>query len=109
MNGLEDIQKLSKDNMDIALKSFGAMSKGVQALGAETADYTKKSFEEGTAAVEKMMGVKSLDKAMEVQADYMKSSYEGFVGQVSKMGEMYVDIAKEAFKPYEDMLGKVAK
>ena len=37
----------------------------------------------------------------------MKSAYEGFVAQATKMGELYVDLAKEAYKPYEGYLSKL--
>ena len=109
MNNFEDFQKMSKDNMDMAMESFGSMSKGFQAIAAEVADYQKKSFEEGTAAVEKLVASKSLDKAFEAQADYVKSTYEGFVGEMTKIGEMVTDMSKDAYKPYEGVLGKMAK
>jgi len=109
MNNFEDLQKLSKDNMDMAMESFGSMSKGFQAIAAEVADYQKKSFEEGTAAVEKLVASKSLDKAFEAQADYVKNTYEGFVGEMTKLGEMVTDMSKDAYKPYEGVLGKMAK
>ncbi|MEM8703668.1 MAG: phasin family protein [Pseudomonadota bacterium] len=109
MNNFDDLQKLSKDNMDMAMESFGTMSKGFQAIAAEVADYQKKSFEEGTAAVEKLVASKSLDKAFEAQADYVKTAYEGFVGEMTKIGEMVTDMSKDAYKPYEGVLGKMAK
>ncbi len=109
MNNFEEMQKLSKDNMDIAMASFGSMSKGFQAIAAEVADYQKKSFEEGTAAVEKLVASKSLDKAFEAQADYVKTSYEGFVGEMTKISEMVTDMSKDAYKPYEGVLGKMGK
>ena len=109
MTNFDDFQKLSKDNMDLALASFGSMSKGMQAIAAEVADYQKKSFEEGTAVVEKLVASKSLDKAFETQADYAKTAYEEFVGEVTKIGEMVTDLSKEAYKPYEKVLGKTAK
>lgn len=109
MNNFDDFQKLSKDNMDMAMESFGSMSKGFQAIAAEVADYQKKSFEESTAAVEKLVASKSLDKAFEAQADYVKTAYEGFVGEMTKLGEMVTDMSKDAYKPYEGVLGKMAK
>ena len=108
LKNFDDIQKVGKDNMDVAMKSFGAVSKGFQAIAAEVADYSKKSFEQGTAALEKLMGAKSVDKAIEAHSDYIKSSYEGFVAEATKIGELYADIAKESYKPYEGILGKVA-
>ncbi len=109
MNGLEDVQKLGKDNMDQAMKSIGSFSKGMQSLAVEMADYSKKSFEDSASTVEKLMAAKSVDKAMEIQTDYMKSAYEGFVAQATKFGELYADLAKDAYKPLEGMVAKASK
>ena len=62
---------------------MGALSKGTQAIAVEVADYSKKAFEDSTAAMEKLFGVKSLDKAIEVQTEYVKTAYEGFVARRS--------------------------
>jgi hypothetical protein len=101
IKNLDDMQKLGKDNMDVSLKTLGAVSKSFQAIAVEAADYAKKAFEEGTAATEKLAAAKSLDKVMEVQADYLKSAYEGFVAQSAKVGQLYVDLAQEIYKPFE--------
>ena len=57
MQQFDTIQKFSKDNVDAALKAFGTVSKGAQAIAVEAADYAKKSFEQGTATIEKLVGV----------------------------------------------------
>ena len=69
----------------------------------------KSGFEQGSAAFEKLLGAKSLDKAVEVQSDYVRSAYEGYVGQVTKIGEIVADMAKSAYKPYEGLFGKYGK
>ena len=99
----DELQKLTKENTDIAVKNF---SKGVQAIAVEVADYSKKSFEQSTAAVEKLFGAKTLDKAIEVQSDFFKTAYEGFVAEATKIGELYADLAKETYKPIETALAK---
>lgn len=109
INNFEEMQKLGKDNMDVMMQSIGAMTKGMQAIATEVADYQKKSFEESTAAMEKLVASKSLDKAFEAQSDFMKSAYEGFVGEVTKIGDMYSELAKDTYKPYEGVLAKVSK
>ena len=106
LQNFDDIQKLRNDNLELSVKSFGTVSKGVQAIAVEVADYSKKSFEEGTATAEKLFGAKTLDKAVEIQSDYFKGAYESFVAQATKIGELYADLAKEAYKPYEGVLGK---
>ena len=106
VKNFEDLQQVSKDNVEVAMKSMGALSKGAQAIAVEVADYTKKSFEDGTAALEKLFGVKTFDKAIEVQTEFAKTSYEGFVAKASKIGELYADLAKESYKPFESMFAK---
>jgi hypothetical protein len=103
----DELQKITKENTDIAVKNFNTVSKSVQAIAVEVADYSKKSFEEGTAAVEKLFGAKTLDKAIEVQSDYFKTAYEGFVAEATKIGELYADLAKETYKPIETAIAKV--
>ena len=73
--------------------------KGLQAIAAETTDYSKKSFEKSRVLFEKLMGVKKIDEAIQLQSDFAKSAYEDFMAQATKIGEMYSSLAKEAFKP----------
>ena len=107
LKNFEDFQKLGKDNVDTCMKQFGTVSKGWQAIATEFADFSKKSFEDGSAALEKLFGAKSLEKAIEVQSDYVKTTYEGFIAEATKLGELYTDLAKETYKPYEGMIAKV--
>ncbi|HMB47570.1 MAG TPA: phasin family protein [Afifellaceae bacterium] len=109
MNGFEELQKTSKESMNKAMESYGTMSKGLQAIATESADYSKKSFEEGAAHLESLMSAKSFDVAVEKQTDFIKSAYEGVVSQATKMGELYTDLAKDAMKPFEGFMPKVGK
>jgi len=106
VKNFEDLQQVSKDNVEVAMKSVGALTKGAQAIAVEVADYSKKSFEDSTAALEKLFGVKSFEKAIELQTEFAKTSYEGFVAKASKIGELYADLAKESYKPFESMFAK---
>ena len=107
LKNFEDFQMLGKDNVDVCMKQFGSVSKGWQAIATEFADYSKKSFEDGSAALEKLFGAKSLETAVEVQSNYVKTAYEGFVAETTKLGELYTDLAKESYKPFEGLLAKV--
>ena len=108
IKNFDEMQKFSKDGVDAAMKSFGALSKVSQTIAAEVTDYSKKSFEDGTKVLEKLFGAKSFEKAIEIQTDYAKSAYEGFVAQATKIGELYADLAKETYKPYETIVAKSA-
>ena len=105
-NAFEDIQKTAKDNMDAATKAFGTLTKNAQTISTESADYAKKAYEANTAHVEKLFAVKTLDKAVELNTEFAKSAYEGFVAQATKISNIYADFAKEAMKPVEAAFAK---
>ena len=109
INGFEDVQKAGKESVSKALESFGVLSRGLQTMASETAGYSKQSFEESAAHVEKLLGAKSIDVAFEAQTDFLRSSYEKAVGQATRFGELYMDLVKQATKPFEDLVPTTKK
>lgn len=106
IKSFEDVQVIGKEGFDAYVASATAMTKGFQAIAQESADYSKRTFERGTAAMEQIMSAKSLDKAIEAQQGFAKEAYEGFVGQWNKLGELYIAAAKEAYKPFESQISQ---
>ncbi len=104
MKSFEEFQTFGKDGFEAYVASSSALTKGFQAIAQEAADYSRKSFEKSTSAFEKLSAVKSIDKVVEAQQAFAKESYESFVAQMTKMNELYVSTAKEAFKPFEASL-----
>ncbi|MBL0408341.1 phasin family protein [Microvirga aerilata] len=96
----ETVQKLGQDSYGAALKVLDVASSGTKAIVVDAADYTKKSFEQTASTFEKLVGVKSLDKAIEIQTEYVKSAYEGFVAQATKTGELYAKMAQDSLAPF---------
>ena len=102
----EDAGKFGKEFMDTGLKSLASLSKGWQSIAVEATEFTKKSIETGSATVEKLVSAKSLEKAIEIQTDYAKSAYEGFVAEATKISELYAELFKDAYKPFESVAAK---
>jgi hypothetical protein len=106
MFNFDDASKKSKEAVDTFVKSYTTVAQGWQAIATETADYSKKSFESNIAHIEKLSGVKSVEAAVELQTAFVKSSYEGFVAEASKLSEMCADLAKGTYKSYEAPVAK---
>jgi hypothetical protein len=87
----DDMQRLAKVNMDAVTKSLDVMAKNVQTIATEMTDYSKRSFENGSKTLEKLLGAKSLDKAIEVQSEYAQATYEDYVAQAAfgDRGDIY--------------------
>ena len=103
---VEDIQQYGKEHMETVAASAATMQTGIQAIASAYGDYTKKSFEDTKSFVEKLSGVKSLDKAIEVQTEFAKSAYGNFVTESQKIAGLYSDLAKQAYKPVESLVAK---
>src|ERR1700754_3473264 len=98
---VEDLQRYGKEQLDTVVASATSLQTGLQAIAVAYGDYTKKSFEDTKSFVDKMSCVRSLDKAVEVQTEYAKSSYEAFMAESQKIASLYTDLAKQTFKPLE--------
>ena len=72
----EGFQNLGRGGFDMAVKSFGEVNKGLQAITAEVTDYSKTAFQDGTRAFEQLIGAKSVEQAIEIQSQYAKKAYE---------------------------------
>jgi hypothetical protein len=105
----EEFQRASRDGFDASVRSLGEVSKGFQAIAATVADYSKKAFEDGSRAFEQMIGAKSFEQVWEIQSQYAKKAFDAYVAQASKVGEMYVDLARSAYQPVEQAAAKTAR
>jgi hypothetical protein len=104
----DEVQKAGKDGFDAVVSSFGEANKGLQAIAAEITAYSKKSFEDGTRAFEQLLGAKSLPQVIEIQSQYARMVYEAHVAELSKLGEMYAGLARNAYQPVEQAAAKSA-
>ena len=105
-NNFEEIQKLGKDQVEQFSSSAASVARGFQAIATETTDYSKRSLESTSSHMEKLLGVRSLDSAIQLQTEFAKATTEGFLAQANKIGEIYRDMAKEAFRPIEAAMNK---
>jgi hypothetical protein len=96
----EAVQKFGKDSFEATMKALDVASTGTKAIVLETTDYTKKSFDRNAATFEKLAGVKSLDQAIQIQSDHLKSAYEGFVAHSTKTRELYTKLAQDSVAPF---------
>jgi hypothetical protein len=100
MQQFEAVQKFGKDSFEATVKAFDVAPTGTKVIADKTADYAKKPFEQNTATFEKLVGARSLDQAIQIQSDYLKSTYEGFVAHITKSRELYTKLTQDSFAPF---------
>lgn len=103
---IEDIQQYGKEHLNNVAASAALLQSGLHAIASAYGSYTNKSAEDTKSFVEKLTGVKSLDQAVAVQAEYVKSSCDNFLAESQKIAGLYTELAKHTFKPLETMAAK---
>lgn len=96
-NGFEEFQKMGKDSFEAATESMGEAGKGFQAIAIEVSDYSKKVFEQGANALGQLIGAKSVEQTIEIHSQFGKKVYNAYVAELSKLGEMYVSVARNVY------------
>jgi hypothetical protein len=97
-----EYQQAAERGFEAASTSFTEANKGFQALAAEMMEYSKAAFDDAIRTWEQLIGVRSLEQAMQIQSDYAKRVYENHMAELKKLGEMTVGIMRETSKPAED-------
>jgi hypothetical protein len=78
----------------------------LQTIANAYREYTRKSIEEFGSFVEQLSGVRSLDKAMTVQSEFVKRAYETSVAESQKICELHSRLAKQTLDPFKGLTGK---
>ena len=95
----DDVATFGKDNVEAIMAAGNAATKGVEALNAEFLAFSKSAMEDSIAAAKAAMGAKTLQDLIELQTDFAKTSFDSYLQQSSKFGEMAARVAQDTFQP----------
>jgi hypothetical protein len=98
----QQAQERVQSGFEAAGRSFSEANRGFQALAAEMMNYSKAAFDDAIRTWEQLIGVKSLEQAIQIQSDYAKRVYDNHMAELKKLGEITVGMVRDASKPVED-------
>ena len=99
-------EPVSVESVSAAPPSAEPAPVSLQTIANAYRDYTRKSLEEFGSFVEQLSGVRSLDKAMTVQSEFVKRAYETSVAESQKICELHNRLAKQTLDPFKGLTGK---
>jgi len=97
----QQAQEQLQNGLEAASRSFVEANKGFQSLATEITEYSKAAFDDAMRTWEQIIGVKSLEQAIQIQSAYAKRVYENHMAEMSKLGQMYVGLVTDASKPVQ--------
>jgi len=98
----QEAQEGARSGFEAASKSFSEANRGFQDLAVEMMSYSKAAFDDAMRTWEQLIGVKSIEQAVEIQSQYAKRVYDNHMAELSKLREMYTDIVRDSSKPIEE-------
>lgn len=99
VSGFDKFSAFSKENVDAVIQSANAATKGLEAINAEALAFSKQTVEDGVEAAKAVMTAKSVQEIIELNRDFTKTAFDAYVGQLTKMGDMFASAAREAAEP----------
>ncbi len=104
-----DMNDFNKGNVEALVESSKIAAKGIETMGQDAAEYTRKSFEHATAVVKTLSSVKSPTEFMKLHSDYVRQSFDALVAESSKTTEAVLKLAGEIAQPISNRVAVAAE
>jgi hypothetical protein len=101
------VQEIGTGQLESKTSATSSFLDTFQAIATEASDYSRRSLENRSTFVAKLLGATTFENAIQVQSEHAKTSYASFIAFLMKMAELRASIAKTFFKPIETAITKV--
>jgi phasin family protein len=99
--GYGQFMAFGKDSAEAWLKSADIAGKGMGTIHDEIHAFSRDAIENGVATAKAVLACKDVQEAMEIQSDFAKTAFETYVRQMTKLGDIAMQVAKEASEPLQ--------
>ena len=96
---IEELSDLAKGNVEALVESGKIAAKGMETMGQEAVDYSKKSFEKATASFKSFSTVKTPTEFFQLQSQLLSSSFDEFTKEAAKSSEAFMKLAGDVAQP----------
>jgi phasin family protein len=95
----EEMTELTKGNVEALVASTKIAAKAVETIGQDVAEFSRKSFDDASAALKGFAEVKSPADFFRLQGDFARSQFDTLVAETSKLSETMIKFAGQAAEP----------
>ena len=95
----EELTELGRGNVEALVASTKVAARGLETIGQEVAEYSRKSFEDASAALRGFAEIKSPADFFRLQGEFVRSQFDGAVAESSKLSETLIKLAGDVAEP----------
>jgi phasin family protein len=96
----EELTELGRGNVEAIVASTKVAAKGVEKIGNEVAELSRKSFEEASAALRGFAEIKSPTDLFRLQGEFARGQFDTFVAEGAKLSEAMIKLAGDVAEPF---------
>jgi phasin family protein len=96
---VEELADITRGNVEAMVASSKVAAKGVETMGQGAAAYSRKSFEDASAAFKSFSNVKSATDFFKLQGDFARSAFDSAVAESARVSETVLKLAGDVAEP----------
>jgi phasin family protein len=105
---MEEMNSFARGNVEAMVEAGRVAAKGIETITQQVVEMAKKNAEATTTAVRSFAGAKNANELIQLQSDFARQQFDKFVADGSKLTEMFVKFAGEAFEPISNRFAVAA-
>ncbi len=95
----EEISGLAREQVDAAIKSTSALTRGMEEIARNTSGLLQESFARSVSAGKTMLGARNPREILDLQSEFMKDCFDCWVAGTGKISEISARTAQDAMAP----------
>lgn len=99
LRNFEQFSSFAKENGEAMMTASTILAKGYENIAKAWLGFCQEVATTGASTTKQLIGAKTLREAVDLQADFAKTSFDRMVAEGTKVSEMSLKVANEAIEP----------
>jgi phasin family protein len=106
---LHEVAHFNRDNLEAAVQTVNAVAQGLKDVNQTVFHSLQQSLQSAMTTGKAMMGVRNLRDLMELQSQFIKSTFDTVMADTTKISEIAVRCGSQAAEPINARVTKVVE
>jgi phasin family protein len=107
VKGYDEFAALQQEGVDALIKAGEIWARGAEVLGKAYLAAAQDAAEANSSAAKALFSAKSLKEVVELQSEIARKSFDKSLSESTKLSELSVKVANEAFQPIQQQFTAV--
>ncbi|MBO6783073.1 MAG: TIGR01841 family phasin [Alphaproteobacteria bacterium] len=105
----DQLADFNRENVEAMIVSGNVVAKGVEVVGKEVAAYAQDTAEANMATAKKLSAAKNPQELMDLQTEWAKTAFDGFMAETAKLQDISVKVSNQAVAPLNERINKAVE